>query len=412
MTDINSLPLEALVEILIKIDGKTLGACRRVCKKWKEVIDDSDYIWKKICLKEYEYQSKIAKTKSGCDLKWYNVYKNLQMWSEVTNFEVKVREFYNFSLNQNKYALSINCGVLPIKDTRGIVLYDMNILQYIPSAVPEINCFKISNNDFATVMLLKSGILVQRNVENPEIMTEAFFEADNFVLECEEIVFYHNRGVYKCNLHFTNLSSKLVHQCKYDIRDMQYDNGIIHIFTDSGKILNIYKNGTVFEKSLNCPQQWLAQIKHICSVNDRNFVCYSRNLFKIETDKYRHLYLDFPPITALFFYVDFVLFGTKAGEILLYRLSSQKRATRPVFEKLAELPEGKFAVQLDVCERKSGPVIVASTYDKIILLEIDFFPDEKDISKSFTTNKLRMFKRLVTLKDRLRLGVPSVKSIA
>lgn len=375
MTDINSLPLETFVEILIKTNGITLGTCRRVCKKWKEIIDNTDYIWENICLKEYKYSSKIAKNKSGSECKWYNVYKNLYMWSRVTNFELKLREFYSFSLHDKTHALSISYGVLPLRDTRGIVLYDMSSLKYIPVVVPEKNCFKISNNDFATVILLKSGILVQRTVENPSHMTEAFFAADNFVLNFEEIYFFNNRDIYKCDLHFANLSSKLIHHCEYDIKDIQYENNIIHIFTDCGKILNIFKDKTVLVKSLNCPPEWIKQIKHICAVNDKNFVCYSRNLFKIETNKYRHLYLDFPPITALFFYVDFVLIGTRAGEILLYRLSSQKRTNKPIFEKLAELPEGKFAVHLDVCERKSGPVIVAATFFEIMVLEIDFFPN-------------------------------------
>lgn len=412
MTTLNNLPLETFIEIILETDGLTLGKCRRVCRQWKEIIDDTDYLWEKICLKEYKYPSKIAKTKTGNECKWFNIYKNLHMWSKVTNFERNLREFYKFSLHDKSHALAINYGVLPLKDTRGIVLYDMNTLKYIPVVVPEKNCIKIANKDHVTVMLLKSGILVQRSVDNPVHMTEAFFNADNFVLDNEELYFYNNRDIYKCDLHLANLSSRLIHHCEFDIKELQYNNNRIHVFTDCGKIVNVHKDGRVVTKPLSCPLEWIKQIKHVCAVNDRNFVCYSRNLFKIETDKYQHLYLDFPPITALFFYVDFVLIGTKAGEILLYRLSSQKRATKPIFEKLAELPDGKFAVQLDVCERKSGPVIVIATFFEILILEVDFFPNEKEPKTSFPTNKLHMYKRLLSLRDRLRLGVPSLKAIA
>nr|XP_021198134.2 uncharacterized protein LOC110382009 [Helicoverpa armigera] len=414
--DINSLPLETFIEILIKTDGLTIGKCRRVCKKWLETIDDIDYIWEKICCKEYEYQSSLAKQKSGKDCKWYHIYKNLTMWSKLTSFEKNIREFYKFTLHDKNHALAIDYGVLPLKDTRGIVLYDMSTLKHIPVAVPEKNCLKISNNDFATVILVKSGILLQRTPlsfdEDLRFMTEAFFKADNFVLHGKELYFYNNRDVFVCDLNMRNLESKLMLHCDYDIKEIQYYNGQFCIFTDCGKIVTISRDRTVTVKPINCPPEWVKQIKYVRAINSRNFVCYSRNLFKIETDKYQHLYLDFPPITALFFYGDFVLIGTRASEILLYRLSSQKRATKPIFEKLAELPDGKYAVYIDVCERKSGPVIVVATFFEIILLEIDFFPHEKETKTSFPNNKVLMYKRLLRLRDRLRLGVPSIKSIA
>lgn len=372
--DINSLPLETFIEILIKTDGFTLGKCRRVCKKWKETIDEVDYIWEKVCRKEYRNASWIAKKKSGNDCRWYHIYKNLTMWSKVTSLEKNIREFYKFTLHDKSHALEIDYGVLPLKDTRGIVLYDMTSMKYIPVAVPEKNCLKIANNDSATVMLLKCGILLQRTTECLTFMTEAFFKADNFVLSGEELYFFNNRDVYVCDLSMANLESKLILHCDYDIKEIQYNNGTVCIFTDCGKIVMINKDRSVTVKSINCPPEWVRQIKHICAINDKNFVCYSRNLFQVETDEYRHLYLDFPPITALFFYGDFILIGTRVGEILLYRLSSQIYKSKPIFETIAMLPEGKFAVQLDVCERKTGPVIVASTFFEIIILEIDFFP--------------------------------------
>ncbi|KAJ8706046.1 hypothetical protein PYW07_010823 [Mythimna separata] len=409
--EIDCLPLETFIEILIRTDGITVGKCRRVCKKWMESIDDNDYIWEKICLNEVECSSSIAKKKSGKDCKWYHIYKNLSMWKKITLFDPAPRQFYTFSLHDKNHALAIDYGVLPLKDTRGIVLYDMSTLKHIPVAVPEKNCFKIANNDHATVMLLKSSILLQRTVEEDSYMSEAFFRADNFVLHGEELFFFNNRDVFVCDLTVKNLESKLMHHCDYDIKEIQYYKSNLYIFTDCGKIVTICKDRTVTVKSLNCPPEWIKQIKHIRAVNDRNFVCYSRNLFKIETDKYQHLYLEFPPITALIFYGDFVLIGTRAGEILLYRLSSQKFATKPLFEKLAQLPDDKYAVQLDVCERKSGPVIIVGTFFEILVFEVDFFPHEKDTKTSFPNNKLFMYKRLLRLRDRLRLGAPAIKSI-
>jgi hypothetical protein len=374
MVDIHTLPLETFVEILKKTDGATVAKCKRVCKIWKEYIDGNNLLWQEMCKKEFKYSSKIAKKKAGENCSWHHIYRNLKMWENVSSFDRNVKEFYNFQLHDKNHALPISYNILPLKDQRGIVMYDMNTLKYIPVAVPEKNCLKIENNANVTIILLKSSILIQRNVENDAHMSEAFFKADDFVLYGDILYFYNNRDIFKCDLRLENLSSKLIVHCDYDIKTMQHDSGIITVFTDCGKIVNISKDKTVHIKSLNCPPEWIKQFKYICPINDKNFVCYSRNLFKIETDKYQHLYLDFPPITALFFYGDIVLIGTRAGEILLYRLSSQKRAIKPIFENIAQLPEGKFAVQLDVCERKSGPLIVVATFFEIMLVEIDFFP--------------------------------------
>ncbi|XP_046974520.1 uncharacterized protein LOC124540838 [Vanessa cardui] len=401
---INDLPLETIVEILLKIDGKTLGGCRRVCKRWKEFIDEIDYLWQEMCRKEFTYSSKIAKRKAGTDCSWYHIYRNLNQWSDLTKIEKNIKEFYKFNIHDKSHVLDIDYGILPLKDSKGIILYDVSTFKYIPAALPERNCLKIVNNDNVTVVQIKSGILIQRSADThpPNYVMEEFFKADDFVLTNDMLYFYNNRDIYKCDLSSQNLTPILILHCDYDIKNIQHCNDKIHVFTDSGHIVNITNSKEVTVKPIKCPVEWIKQLKYIRAVNDKNFVCYSRNIFKIETDKYQHLYLEFPLVTALFFYVDVVLIGTKAGEILLYRLASQKKATLPIFETLATLPDGKYAVQLDVIERKTGPTIIASTFFELFLLEMNFFPNEPPPKQSFSKNKMHMYKRLLKLKNRFQ----------
>ncbi|CAG4996239.1 unnamed protein product [Parnassius apollo] len=400
---INDLPLEIFIKILKEIDGVSLGKCRRVCKKWKDGIDGCDQIWHEMCRKEFKYSSEIAKRKSGNICRWYHIYKNLNMWINITTFDKKVREFYNFLLQDNSYAFDVDYGVLPLKVAKGVVFYDMNNLKYIPVAISETNCCKVANNDHVSLILTETGLYVQKRVDSNGI-TEGFFKAEGFVLS-GEVIYFHNSGdVYKIDLTHDNITSKFITHCNYNIKEMQYCDGTLHLFSTCGQIINITNNNEISERPINCPIEWVKHLKNICAINDHNFVCYSRHLFKLETDKYHHLYLEFPPITALFFYADVVLLGTRAGELLLYRLSSQKKGpmSRPIFDTLAILPEGKFALQLDVCERKNGPLIIVSTFFEIILVEYDFFPHEQEPKFSFPVNKLTMYKRLLRLKDRLQ----------
>ncbi|XP_068624494.1 uncharacterized protein [Battus philenor] len=400
---INDLPLEIFAEILLNIDGVSVGRCRRVCKKWKDCIDGNDHIWHAMCRQEFKFSSQIAKRKAGNDCRYYHIYKNLRLWLNITNYDKNVREFFKFSLHDKSHALDIDYGVLPLKDARGVVFYDTSTLKYIPVAIPDTTCIKIANNDHASVILTKSRLFVQKCVDS-NITSEESFKAENFVLHGEYLYFYNNRDVFKCDLTTPSLTPKLIIHCNYCIREIQYCDKTLHLFTTCGMIVNIKNDYEVSEKSINCPVAWVKHLKNIYVINDHNFVCYSRHIFKLDTDKYHHLYLEFPPITALFFYADIVIIGTIAGELLLYRLSSQKKGhlSKPTFETLAILPRGKFAVQLDVCERKNGPLIVASTFFDIILIEYNFFPHEEAVKCSFPVNKLTMYKRLLRLKERMQ----------
>ncbi|XP_022125981.1 uncharacterized protein LOC111000734 [Pieris rapae] len=401
-TTINCLPIEIFIEIFIKIDGYSLLKCREVCKKWKEAIDNTDILWQEVCRKEFKKSSRIAKKKSGDILSWYHVYRNLKLWSNVSSYEKTVREFYKFNLHDPSHVLGINYGVLPLKDAKGTVFYDMTDLKYIPVALPEKNYLKISNNDHATVIQVKFGIYVQRTLKDPNYITEYYFKADKYVLNGDLLLFYNNKDVYKCNLLQKELTPHLILHCNYDIKEIQYYDAHIYLFTDCGRILNLESNNSVTEKTIKCPAEWIVHIKNINAFDDKNFICYSRTLFKIETDDYQHLYLDFPPITALFFYIDIVLIGLRNGSVLVYRLTSQKKAMKPVFETLAELPDGKFPVQLDVCERRTGPMIVAATFFELYMIDVKFFPCETTVKNSFTNNKLNMYQRLRRLKERLQ----------
>ncbi|XP_022828688.1 uncharacterized protein LOC111358037 [Spodoptera litura] len=409
---IYQLPLELLLIILINIDGISLGKCRRVCKRWREIIDNIDCIWRKMCLTEYKYSSFIARKKSGEDCEWYHLYRNITTWEVVTSFDIRIRDFYKFAIHDKHHLVPIDYGILPLKQKNGLVFYDMQSYCNLPATLPDKDSMKVSHNDYNTALLLKSGVLLQRTVECLTHMSAAYFtNAQSFVLTETQIYFFKEREVFVCDLKAKNLESKLMLHCDYEIKQIQSFMGNVYLFTTCGKIVSIEKNGTVTTKAINIPPEWMRQIRHMQAIDDRNYVCYSRNIFKIETEKYQHLYLEFPPITALFFYGDFILIGTRAGEILLYRLSSQQADAKPNFEKLTDLPEGRFAVQLEVCERKWGPVIIVATYFDVIIMEIDFFPEDKENKPPLSSKKLFLIQRLMRVQDRMHMGLPKAPTV-
>ncbi|XP_023950769.2 uncharacterized protein LOC112055025 [Bicyclus anynana] len=414
MTEAVYLPYDVLELIFRKVNGLTLGRCRRVCKYWKEFIDSSEYLWRQKCRNEFKHASRIAKRKCGHQCNWYHIYRNLCQWSDLKNFDLELKEFYKFSHKDNLHILDIDHGLLPLRGNRGTVLYDTSTLENITVCVsiPDRDCLKIANNDNVTIIQVKSGVFIERTADDPDFVTEAFINGDGFALTDNYLFVYINKDIYSLDLRYRSLSPNFIMSLEYSIKEMVYSDNALHLFIGYGYIVSLLwdPNSCCWKpssfKPIDCPVEWIKQIKHICAADNRNYVCYSRNLIKIQVEKYKHLYLEFPTITALFFYVDITIFGTQTGEILLYRLSSQAPGrNRPTFETLIRLPEGEVALQLDVCERRTGPLIVISTCYKLYVIEAPFFPDEQQTTESsFTSEKLNMYKRMRKLKEWMKIS--------
>ncbi|XP_039761744.1 uncharacterized protein LOC120634920 [Pararge aegeria] len=409
---ITNLPLEVFDIILRNIDGLSLGRCRRVCKGWKELIESSDCLWHHKCREDFKSSSKIARRKSGNQCTWYHLYKNLTLWSNLMKYKPEVKKFNKFLRNDNLRALDIDYGLLPLRSDKCTIILNTSVLEHLTRlpnyTLPDRHCIRIANNDNVTIVQVKLGIYIQRTVASPKFTAEGFLKADGFVLTNNHLYYHYNKDVFELDLKCKELLPKFIVMIKYNIKEMQYSEHVIYIFTDHGFIVNLDMNRRFFDNLIytliNCPAEWIKHIKHISAVDDKNFICYSRNLIKIEVGQCKHLYLEFPPITALFFYVDIILLGTLDGQILIYRLSSQTPGChKPVFYTLARLPEGEVPLHLDVCERKTGPLIVASTVLQLYLVEYRFFPQEKQ-PLPFTLTRHKMDARMKKLQYRMKIS--------
>ncbi|XP_041985743.1 uncharacterized protein LOC121738012 [Aricia agestis] len=407
------LPREIFANILISTDGYTLGKCRRVCSGWKDFIDQTDILWERMCMKDFKCSSQIAKRKSGNDCKWYYIYRNLKLWCDSIMHVKRLKEFYKFNVN----TLEVSYGVLPVRDLVGTVLFDTTTLKIIPITLPERNCVRIANNDKVTVVLLSnSKILIQRTIESTSYTNEAVFNAENFALSNDYVYYYMNNYIYKCNLQSPNLSSMLIVNCEYQIANIEHNNEITCIFTKCKKFLNILKDNTIVIKPVTCPKEWLPQLKNVYYFNEKNYISYSRNLFILHTEKALHTYINFPPIASLFFYGDIVLIGTRNSEIFLYKPFDKKKTKHTEIYQymslLVKLPDNKIPMKIDVCERKSGSLILVMTSSDLFTIDINISYNDAGINTSriYSKTQIDMYKRLLKIKERLDKTTYTVNS--
>ncbi|CAG9116313.1 unnamed protein product [Plutella xylostella] len=373
-----NLPLEILEKILLSTNGTTLVQLRAVCKYFLEIVDENALLWKKMCVEEFKLSSEIVRTKCGAQLEWCKIYRNLRMWNNLHEYPRNVIQLYDFSDATAENIHTLQPLVLKEKDR----CYDSQYLRNIPVALPVKDVLRTASNSFVSVVLFTNHTLsIRSDAFQSKCDTETTFLAEGFSLSEHELYFYYKQHIMRVDLTMKEATAEVFLISDYKISYIRYSYGIVHIFTPCGKILSVNKEKQVSVKAINCPEEWIKRIKYVVMLDDCNYICYSRNLFQIEAEDYRHWYMDFPFVTAVFFYGDVILIATKEGKILLYYLSRQKRAQQPIFEEIAELPDSKFATSLDIYETITGPHIVATTNLEIFVIVINFFSELEDASK-------------------------------
>ncbi|XP_014360185.2 uncharacterized protein LOC106712209 [Papilio machaon] len=401
---INDLPLEIFMEILIRTDVSTIVTSRGVCKTWQNIIDGNQIIWHKICKIDFESASPLIKSVARGDIEWCHVYLNLTVWSNITKYDYKLHMFRNMWVSEFEPILAPDYGVLPVKDHSDVSFYDLSTLEAMPIIIKDIECKKIGHNDIATVYLTKNRLYVQKSVDTCNA-TEGMFEAENFLL-CEKEMYYYNNGdVFQCDLTSETITSKLIISRKYVFKEMTYCDNVLHLFTICQKTISITNDNVVTETRINNPIKWLRFLCDVHIINKYNIISYSHNMHKTNIQTMYTMFGSGPQISAVCFYTDMILIARKSGQILFTRMSDLKDSVREQkFERILNLPGGKYAVKINVCERKCGPLIVLFTLKEVILVEYNLLPHD-DKPKSISKEKLNIQKRLLRIQERLQSKV-------
>ncbi|XP_013178651.1 PREDICTED: uncharacterized protein LOC106125814 [Papilio xuthus] len=398
---INDLPLEIFLEILVRTDIGTVVTCRSVCKKWKNIIDENEIIWGKICEIEFEPLTPLIKSRAKGEIEWCHVYLNLAVWSNIKEYEYNIHVLCSMVCSEFEPIIVPDYGVLPVKIYSDVSFYDLATLEVMPIVIKDIECKKISHNDIVTVYLTKNKLYVQKSPDssNP---TEELFEAENFVLCDKQLYFYNNKDVFQCDLTSETITPKLIISRKYVFKEIVYCDNVLYLFTICHKAISITNDNEVTETKINAPVKWLHYLCDVHSVNKYNIISYSHNMHKTNMQTMFSMFASGPQISAVCFYADIIIIGRKSGQILLSRMSQLKDSVREQqFEKIAQLPSRKYAVKICVCERKCGPLIVIFTVRDVILVEYNLLLHE-DKPKGMSKEKNDILKRLQRIQERMK----------
>ncbi|CAG9138122.1 hypothetical protein JYU34_000486 [Plutella xylostella] len=128
------LPTEILILIFTTISAKDLIRCRKVCQRWKDIIDGligREALWRNHCQKDFPSFCQVARHNARKGMSWFHLYRSLSLWDRLRWSHDHVEEFavpdttdqqiLDFKVLQN--------GIIGVLKKDSIVYYDSETLQ-------------------------------------------------------------------------------------------------------------------------------------------------------------------------------------------------------------------------------------------------------------------------------------------
>lgn len=251
-THICQFPNELIIHILKFLSGKTLITCRRVCKRWKEVIEDvacDEILWEDHCKREFKDLYEDAKFKSYSCRLWFEVYRSLSLWNRV-QYAAEAR--YDFAHSYTSKSpiedmFMLKNGILSLNTYSAIDYYDMSTLE-LSGREPvkgdytkyhEYPGFLIVHDSRQCLSILKMG--KEADDSTSERKPEKFFyrQVRFFVIFNKIIYFVHlNHNIYYCNLEDLKVDIKEPPPNNEVSIGLGMYNGFLHVLTT---VRNVYK---------------------------------------------------------------------------------------------------------------------------------------------------------------------------
>ncbi|XP_037970565.2 uncharacterized protein LOC105392635 isoform X2 [Plutella xylostella] len=415
--NINELPIELLEKILIYTDGVFLARYRTVCKRWYNVITQSNYLWIHRCMLESKANSLKAKENSSPDISWYQIYRNLNMWPHISKQKKKLLNFFRLPSHETETTTAdLNQGILVVNSRDYTKLVDVNR----PGTKPIIingkqKCEKIVSTDNVTALLIDTNLLyIQRTVNFNDMKSEALFEDVKVFSLHEEELFYCTRNniIYRVDLLKKDLEKELCFNFRDTTTVYKTKDNVQHLFVKYVKTgcvdivlytedacIYTYRNNILYSTAL--VMNFLYRLNYSV-VDEHTMIGYLGNLMKITTPG-ENLVLTFPAIQVAVLYNNHLVFATQNNKIYVLNLVKifgkyMFEIDENLFDQIGSVPKKCVVKKICITEGCTGPIIMVSTTERIYLYKTNFFPMDKG-PRIFENTKL--YERLTALRDRL-----------
>lgn len=331
MTEINDpelyqpeLPTEILTQIFLYLPARNLIVHRRVCTRWKDIIDslkNKHSLWQNYCMQDYKHMFLQTRHRKRVEISYYELYRAFSLWSNLRKTILVKDEFAPASRTLDEIT---SFTLLPedkigVHTRSGIVYYDLKTLNRMSEDMIVYGKYvKYDENKNAIVLLNEDHCLfVTLKVVNfgTDEFHATFDNATNFILLDGKVYYIKdNVELFVCNYH-ENLSCTYINTCKEDIACLGYKDDTLYFVTYER---NIYKLvGT--------------NLEIVCSLNNSNSLLHTMSTYNLLEHLDWHMYSHWMyslsrnipegPLRALIVvhvYGDVIFIGTMWGVLRIY----------------------------------------------------------------------------------------------
>ncbi|XP_059055026.1 uncharacterized protein LOC131849056 [Achroia grisella] len=238
-----TLATEMILYIFTYLPAKDLTRCRRVCVRWKQIVDSvikHDILWRDFCKNDFNSIYKSARAKSRYGLRWQNIYRSLSLWPRLLQAKETRDEFASASCQMDEiwgFAI-LRDGIIGVQTFRGISYYDIDTLEPCEREFMIGDCLRYNENHHAAVVLgSHAHLLICRRIKkNPYYDASIVFNnVKTFILVDKEVYFVTMQDeIFGCDLDQNVLSSKFIKRMDESVLTFGY--------TDRLQVLTMQRN--------------------------------------------------------------------------------------------------------------------------------------------------------------------------
>lgn len=317
------LPTEILYVILTYLPVKDLINCRRVCAKWRDIVDHlikTTTLWHDHCMQDFKHMFLQTRHRLRKEISGYQLYRAFRSWSKLRR-TVAVQE--EFAQAENIIDEIISFVLLPndvigVHTKSAIEYYNSNTFQKITRRTVYGSFMKYNENKEVLVVLDSNQILyITRKFiyNNNEEFAATYAQATNFLLVDGKVYYIKNNSkLFLCKYH-DRISYTYINSCKEDIVSLGYKDNTLYFVTAAKNIYKLVGTKLVIVCSLNNSNSLLHTLSQYNLLMHLNGQMYSEWML--------HLSRIIPegPLRALIVvhvYGDVVFIGTIWGILKIY----------------------------------------------------------------------------------------------
>ncbi|KAM3956095.1 uncharacterized protein ACR2FA_009986 [Aphomia sociella] len=379
-----TLPTEVILYIFSYLPAKDLTRCRRVCIRWKLIVDRlarSDLLWRDYCKKDFNSTYKIARLKSRCGLVWYNIYRSLTLWSRLPFAKETQDEFASAScfLEEIRDFTVLRDGVIGVQTRSSITYYDIETLERSQRGPIRGDYARYTENEHTIVILgyQLHLFIVRKIIKNPCFEQNTTFDnVKTFLLIDKHIYFVNmNDEIFICNLEDNILRGRLIKRTIDGVMSFGFTDRL-HVLTLQRNIYTLVDDDLVLSYTLEENSNLLHQFREYNFLESMDWRVYIQWMYILN-----HTFPQGPlrDIIIIRPYGDVFFVGSnwgvlriyyapyKSGELDLFNSEPVKQYN---FTERCDCPVLSMCpiLQVDVLEAEDGHTVIVAMPKKIAVL--------------------------------------------